>query len=222
MIRMKRRGAAHGAASTTFFLVTALLLLPTTSVRAQRPPEPAATLIELWLDANGRCRGGPGDSAKTDAACDERDRLGGRLQGLDWCYLRGEQIGAGRQWRRCMSSSLKPEPDATPSTQSPTPSIQALQGRWYLDDQKVCKGRPNETEGLLTFSGMSFLGYESNCRIVSAKPIGRFLALRMTCASEGMQERASENIEFLDDRTIRRSLKDGPKTYTSVHRRCPD
>lgn len=221
MIRMKRRGAAHGAASTTLFFVAALLF-STTSAHAQRPPEPAATLIELWLDANGRCRGGAGDSAKTDAACDERDRLGGRLHGLDWCYARPEQIGAERQWQRCTSSSLKPEPDTTPSTRPPTPSIQALQGKWYLDDQKVCTGRPNETEGLLTFRGMSFLGYESNCRIQSAKPIGRFLALRMMCASEGMQERASENIEFVDDRTIRRSLKDGPKTYTSVHRRCPD
>lgn len=40
------------------------LFLLTTAARTQtRPAEPAATLIELWADANGRCRGGSGDSA---------------------------------------------------------------------------------------------------------------------------------------------------------------
>jgi hypothetical protein len=223
MIRTKRHGAAHGAASATFFFVAALLLIPTTSVRAQtRPPEPAATLIELWLDANGRCRGGAGDAARTDAACAERERLGGRLDGLDWCYGKRGQIGAEMQWHRCMSTSLRAGPGPAPSTQAPTPSIQALQGKWYLDDQKVCKGRPNETEGLLTFRGMNFQGYENDCKIQSAKPNGRFLALRMMCAGEGMVERVSENIELVDDRTIRRSFKDGSKTYSSLHRRCPD
>ncbi|WP_354265970.1 SH3 domain-containing protein [Bradyrhizobium sp. I1.7.5] len=86
------------------------VLVQTTACPAQtRPPEPAATLIDLWADANGRCRGGSGDSAKTDAACAERERLGERLDGLDWCYGKRGQIGAEMQWHGCVSSSLRPE-----------------------------------------------------------------------------------------------------------------
>ncbi|MET4212290.1 hypothetical protein [Bradyrhizobium sp. LA2.1] len=109
-----------------------------------------------------------------------------------------------------------------PSARTPAASVQALEGKWYFDNQGVCKGRPGETEGLLTFHGMTFLGYENNCRIQTAKPNGRRLALGMICNGEGMQERSSEIIEFLDDRTIRRSSRDGARTYTSVHKRCPE
>jgi hypothetical protein len=118
--------------------------------------------------------------------------------------------------RICLGSGM------APSARSPSPSVQALEGKWYLDNQGVCRGRPGETEGLLSFRGMNFLGYESNCRIQAAKPNGRLLALRMVCSSEGMQERSSETVEFIDDRTIRRSSRDGAKTYSSIHRRCPD
>jgi hypothetical protein len=93
-----------------FALTAVSVFFPAAAARAQaRPPEPAATLIQLWADANGRCRGGSGDSAITDAACAERERLGERLDGLDWCYGKGGQVGAEMQWHRCVSSSLRPE-----------------------------------------------------------------------------------------------------------------
>lgn len=86
-----------------------MLIIASTASQAQRRSEPAATLIELWGDANGRCRGGSGDSAATDAACTERERLSDRPDGLDWCYGMRGQVGAEMSWHRCVSSSLRPE-----------------------------------------------------------------------------------------------------------------
>jgi Bacterial SH3 domain len=96
----------NAAAATTALL---LLVCNSTAGQAQRRPEPAATLIELWDDANDRCRGGSGDSAATDAACIEREKLGEKLDGLDWCYGMRGQIGADMSWHRCVAASLRPE-----------------------------------------------------------------------------------------------------------------
>jgi hypothetical protein len=104
---------------------------------------------------------------------------------------------------------------------SPLPSVQALEGNWYLDSQSVCKGAAGETEGLLTFRGGHFVGYENDCKIEGSKADGRFLALRMICGGEGMQSRASELIEFLGEQKIRRSVQDRGRTYSSIHNRCP-
>jgi hypothetical protein len=78
-----------------------------TATRAHETSEPTATLIELWYDANSRCRGGPGDSALTDAACSERDRYTSRLDALDRCYGKRGQIGAEMKWHVCASDSLR-------------------------------------------------------------------------------------------------------------------
>ena len=78
-----------------------------TATRAHEISEPAATLIELWYDANSRCRGGSGDSALTDAACSERDRYTSRLDALDRCYGKRGQIGAEMKWHVCASDSLR-------------------------------------------------------------------------------------------------------------------
>ncbi|GIQ77102.1 hypothetical protein BraRD5C2_55500 [Bradyrhizobium sp. RD5-C2] len=110
----------------------------------------------------------------------------------------------------------------TASSSSPiTPSIKALEGKWYSDSQSVCKGRAGETEGLLTFQETRFIGYENDCKIVNAKVTGRLIALQMVCSAEGMQTRTSEVIEFLGDRKIRRAVRDNGKTYSFVHSRCP-
>jgi hypothetical protein len=61
----------------------------------------AAELIQLWQDANERCRGGPGDSPKTDAACDERERFSSRLGQIGLCYGIAYQSSADRFWRPC-------------------------------------------------------------------------------------------------------------------------
>jgi hypothetical protein len=74
---------------------------------AEQRSEPAATLIELWYDANSRCRGGAGDSPLTEAACSERDRYDSRLDALNRCYGKRGQIGAEMKWHVCSSDSLR-------------------------------------------------------------------------------------------------------------------
>jgi hypothetical protein len=120
-----------------------------------------------------------------------------------------------------LQACIKSEGASSPAPQSPLPSVQALEGKWYLDSQSVCNGRAGETEGLLTFRGGHFVGYENDCKIEGSKANGRFLALRMICSGEGMQSRASEVIEFLGDQKIRRSVRDGGKTYSFTLNRCP-
>jgi hypothetical protein len=51
------------------------------------PPHPdSGALIEAWSRENERCRGGPGDSDATHAACDARERLGSQLAAAGWCH----------------------------------------------------------------------------------------------------------------------------------------
>jgi hypothetical protein len=69
--------------------------------------EPATTLIELWYDANSRCRGGSGDSPLTEAACSERERYGSRLDALGRCYGKQGQIGAEMKWHVCSADSFR-------------------------------------------------------------------------------------------------------------------
>jgi hypothetical protein len=102
-----------------------------------------------------------------------------------------------------------------------SPSVKALEGKWYSDNAKVCGGMPGETEGLLTFENGRFIGYENNCKIHRSKTNGRFLAILMICDGEGMQSRDSEIVEFLNDRQIKRHTSGGGKRYSFIHTRCP-
>jgi len=77
------------------------------SPNAIQRSEPAATLIELWYDANSRCRGGPADSPLTEAACSERERYGSRLAAQGRCYGKRGQIGADMKWHVCSADSLR-------------------------------------------------------------------------------------------------------------------
>jgi len=119
--------------------------------------------------------------------------------------------------RACFKSGGVP---SNPSVKQ-SPSIQALEGNWYGNDQSVCKGRAGEVEGLLTFRNMRRIAYEENCKIIGSKASGQLLTLRMMCASEGMKQRSTETVEFLGDNKIRIISKEGGKTYSSVFNRCP-
>lgn len=74
---------------------------------AQSKDDPK-TMISLWGQANGQCRGGSGHDPKTFAACDERDAYGKRLAQLGWCYGRKGELGYQMSWHRCTPSSLRP------------------------------------------------------------------------------------------------------------------
>lgn len=66
------------------------------------------TMISLWGQANGQCRGGSGDDPKTLEACDERDAYGKRLGQLGWCYGKKGELGYQMRWHRCTASSVRP------------------------------------------------------------------------------------------------------------------
>lgn len=80
-------------------------IAPTTSAPEERA-KPIDALVELWNDANDRCRGGAGDSSKTLAACEERERIGIKLTRLGHCHGKNDQISADMRWHKCNTDSI--------------------------------------------------------------------------------------------------------------------
>lgn len=58
-------------------------------------------LIAEYEVRNTRCRGGSGDDPGTQAACDERQRLGREINRLGWCYGEKGQMGYQMAWHPC-------------------------------------------------------------------------------------------------------------------------
>ena len=131
----------------------ALLISIAAAAAAQRRSEPADSLIELWQNSNSRCRGGPGDSPLTDAACKERERYAMRLDKLGRCYGKRGQSGSQMAWQICTSDSYHSEGDRRSSgsagklTELPSerpsvaPSLESLSGRWYTDNKTCVRER---------------------------------------------------------------------------------
>lgn len=64
-----------------------------------------AAVQSLEQSADGKCRGGSGDSPLTQAACDERTEYMDRLKALNMCFGKiGESSHQG-QWHRCGPNS---------------------------------------------------------------------------------------------------------------------
>jgi hypothetical protein len=218
---------------SVFSVMFALSICLATAAAAQRRSEPADTLVELWQDSNSRCRGGPGDSPLTDAACKERERYAMRLDKLGHCYGKRGQSGSQMSWHICTADSYHFEGDGGSSgstgkfTALPTehssvaPSLESLSGRWYTANANVCKGTVGNTEGLLTFSGKRFTGYENECLINKASVEGQMLKIQMTCAGEGEESRETEWFEFVNQKQANRSVVDGKRRQTFIINRCP-
>jgi len=84
--------------------------------------EPSKTLIDLWYDANDRCRGGSGDAPLTMAACAEREKLSSRLESLGRYYGKLGQIGAEMEWHICQPNSIHAEGTANCVIADPSPT----------------------------------------------------------------------------------------------------
>ena len=56
------------------------LAVPGAPARAQSP------MLTAWLAANGECKAGHGDPAKTAEACAKRDQIGARLKRRGCAY----------------------------------------------------------------------------------------------------------------------------------------
>lgn len=86
-------------------LVTALVLV------ALAGPANAAPSDKQLLDAVGQadseCRGLPPDDS--EAACQKRDQLVGRLTERGYCYGLKGQVGADMRWHRCGPRSQRLE-----------------------------------------------------------------------------------------------------------------
>jgi hypothetical protein len=58
-------------------------------------------IISQWQDQNGECRGGRGDSGETMKACDRREAISAKLEGVGWCYSKKGQYGYQMEWHMC-------------------------------------------------------------------------------------------------------------------------
>ncbi|GJE57387.1 hypothetical protein [Methylobacterium thuringiense] len=84
-------------------LVCAAIIV-STAAGAQAPS--AKQLIAAWRTANGECRGSTDpESLKTKSECDRRERLGGRLDQIGWCYGKKGEAGYQNAWHRCEPNS---------------------------------------------------------------------------------------------------------------------
>lgn len=68
---------------------------------------PTSELLELWRDADGRCRGGLGNDPETYGACASRDEYGRMLAARNWCYGKYDEAGYQMQWHICGSDSIR-------------------------------------------------------------------------------------------------------------------
>ncbi|MBL8772213.1 MAG: DUF2939 domain-containing protein [Phenylobacterium sp.] len=68
----------------------------------QPAPRPDA-LLARWGQENESCRGGAGDEAATEAACQARNRTDAELARAGWCYGENAAYGYQSEWRPCGS-----------------------------------------------------------------------------------------------------------------------
>ncbi len=88
-------------------VVAVVMLFSVHSFAQGNAPGDAQSLLQRFEQLNGRCRGGSGNDPATWAACDERERLGPRLNALGWCFGREGEMGAEMQWHRCGPNSRR-------------------------------------------------------------------------------------------------------------------
>ena len=94
-------------------------------------------------------------------------------------------------------------------------------GRWYTDNQRVCRGRPGETEGLITYTEKKMFGFENACDISKATPAANRIELQLKCFAEGMSSNEREVVQLIRDGRLSRTTFDGPKPETFYYKRCP-
>ena len=81
-----------------FALAALASMIASRAVAAERPP---AALYQRWLHANEDCRGGSGDSAETNTACEYRNTIDRKMAAAGWCYGRPGESGYQMDWHRC-------------------------------------------------------------------------------------------------------------------------
>lgn len=91
-------------------LVVVLGLLVAFSASAVEPPKAVVKLMKQWESLNDQCRGGSGDNPATMQACDQRDKVLGKIEAKGWCWGHEGQTGADETWESCPTApSAKPD-----------------------------------------------------------------------------------------------------------------
>jgi hypothetical protein len=94
-------------------------------------------------------------------------------------------------------------------------------GKWYVADPKVCKAKPGEAEGLITYTAKKMFGYESRCDIARATPQGNRIALQLNCSGEGEKYKLSETVEMVAGDKLQVTGKTDGRTFKFAYSRCP-
>jgi len=94
-------------------------------------------------------------------------------------------------------------------------------GKWYVADAKVCKGQPDGSQGLITYTDKKAFGYESRCDIVRATPQGDRVELQLKCRAEGETSMERETVEPAPGGKLKVTKKDGGKVFSFTYSRCP-
>jgi hypothetical protein len=94
-------------------------------------------------------------------------------------------------------------------------------GRWHIDNPRLCRGNPGQTEGLLTFTDHEFIGLENRCEIKKTTPNGNRVELRLMCNGEGMVSHDREILQLLRSGRLSRTTFDGARPQTFEYARCP-
>jgi hypothetical protein len=92
----------------SFALLAGSMIWPLVGEASSQSRNDPKTMLRLWYEANGQCRGSSGDDPKTHLACEERAAYGKRLDQLGWCYGKKGEAGYQRTWHRCGRNSERP------------------------------------------------------------------------------------------------------------------
>jgi hypothetical protein len=93
-------------------------------------------------------------------------------------------------------------------------------GNWYVEDPKVCRGEPGETEGLRTYTGKKMFGYEHQCDVMRVTPKGARVELQMNCSGEGETYRQRDSVE-MQGHKLKVTGTAGGRRFSFAYRRCP-
>jgi hypothetical protein len=93
-------------------------------------------------------------------------------------------------------------------------------GGWYVQNPKVCKSKPGESEGLITYTEKKMFGYEHHCDIARVTPNGKRVELRMSCSGEGEKYRQTDIVEMQGDK-LKVTGTTGGRTFSFAYHRCP-
>lgn len=68
---------------------------------SEAPTPEVQKLMKQEEELNEQCRGGSGDSPKTMAACEKRDKVFDQIMRKGWCWGSDGQAGYERSWVKC-------------------------------------------------------------------------------------------------------------------------